>query len=1040
MWLGRKYRFVGQWVWLLLCCVLGMSRGYAQVSSRVEGVLGQYERAMALYRASRYASAEEVFSQIVNRQGGKGEAEELRPEAAFFQALCVARLGRGDAPYQLQCFVEQYPASLRVEEAKYELGAWYYNAKKYKEALRWFASVDEHAFDEEQRAEIAFKHAYSLFQLERFDEALSIFGRVKEQTSYYQAPATYYYAHISYTRGHYSAALEHFRRIDADPSFAPLVPYYIAQILYKQEQYRELAQYVRPLVDSVVSSRQSEMQRMLGEAYFRLEQYDSAHAVLSQYAERMGKNRLTRDDNYLLGLVYYKQGAWAEAAQYLERVPTTSDSVAQSAYYHLGDIYLHLGDTERAQKALGQASELTYDARLQEDALFNYAKLLYEHRYNPFSDAVSAFTRYLTLFPSSRRRDEAYTYLGMAFMGTQNYQGALDALSKIGTANATTRRAYQRASYYRGVEYYQNLRYGGADTLFAKSLEVSDLDNMLRAKALYWRAETNYRLERYALSAMLYQQFLNAPGAFSQPQYQKVPYDLGYTYFKLKDYDQAVSWFRLFTEKMQRDSLGLLTDALVRLGDCLYIQRKYWPAIEYYERAAGVGGLGADYALYQQGCVLGLVSRPEKKIATLSSMSERYPSSPYRSNAYFEIAETYHLLDSLPAAGEYYWRVVNEFPSSANAPSALLQIGLVSYEQDAYEEAIAQLKRVVHDYPGTPSMHEALSALERVYKAQGDVKPYLSYLNEIGQENRVSQGRRDSLYYTTAEAQYMGGQYGRARMSLEEYLREFPEGAGSVAANYYLADCLLRASDSVAALPRLEVVVRRQPNEFYDKALAKVCPIYEQRKEYREALEGYEALERVTSDPRLLQEARYGKLRMVVVLGEEGRIAEYANAVLADERTAPERQLFARYQLGLSLLRSERYEQAYNVFALIGSNTGAATGAEARYRMAEIRAKQGDWGKLQEEVFAFAKRNTPHQYWLAKSFLLLAEGYRQQDDLFQARATLQSILANYEVKDDGIVAEVKAALERLAAEEKARERVIPADTIQFRFAQGREGV
>ena len=95
---------------------------------------------------------------------------------------------------------------------------------------------------------------------------------------------------------------------------------------------------------------------------------------------------------------------------------------------------------------------------------------------------------------------------------------------------------------------------------------------------------------------------------------------------------------------------------------------------------------------------------------------------------------------------------------------------------------------------------------------------------------------------------------------------------------------------------------------------------------------------------------------------------------------------------------------------------------------------------MQGEVFAFAKRNTPHQYWLAKSFLLLAEGYRQQDDLFQARATLQSILANYEVKDDGIVAEVKAALERLAAEEKARERVIPADTIQFRFAQGREGV
>ncbi|KQM08069.1 MAG: hypothetical protein AL399_09370, partial [Candidatus [Bacteroides] periocalifornicus] len=75
-------------------------------------------------------------------------------------------------------------------------------------------------------------------------------------------------------------------------------------------------------------------------------------------------------------------------------------------------------------------------------------------------------------------------------------------------------------------------------------------------------------------------------------------------------------------------------------------------------------------------------------------------------------------------------------------------------------------------------------------------------------------------------------------------------------------------------------------------------------------------------------------------------------------------------------------------------------------------------------VFAFAKRNTPHQYWLAKSFLLLAEGYRTHDDLFQARATLQSIAANYEAKEDGILTEVNAALARIAAEEKARERVI----------------
>ncbi|MGP1363308.1 MAG: tetratricopeptide repeat protein [Bacteroides sp.] len=1006
---------------------------FAQPVVLEESVVNRYERAMALYRARNYGAAAEEFKAITTLDSQ--ESGVLGVEAAFFSAACVARLGRKDAVYELHHFIETYPTSLRLDEARNEVGLFYYNSKRYKEALSWFGAIEVGALDQEQRAELNFRRGYALFMLDRLDEAYSTFAQVKERTSYYQAPATYYYAHIAYTRGNYSAALDNFERIDTDPSFAPVVPYYIAQIYYKQEQYRKLVNYVAPMLETATSSRQAELQRMLGEGYFRLGINDSAALVLGKYVALVGKGALTRDDNYLLGLVNYRQKKWRDAISYLERVPTVEDSVAQNANYHLGDCYLQTGDTERAQKALGLASEQTFDKVVQEDALFNYAKLLYEHRYNPFSDAVSAFSRYIALFPHSKRMDDAYTYLGMSFMATQNYQGALDALSRIGTENATMRRAFQRASYYRGVECFQGLNFEKADSLFAKSLAYSELDNMLQAKALYWRAETHYRLQRYASASKYYQEFLRTPGAFSQPQYKKVPYDLGYTYFKMKEYETAVSWFRKYVEDRKEDSLGLLTDALIRLGDCLYIQRKYWPSIDYYQKANLQGGIGADYALYQQGCVFGLVSRPEKKLEILKTLSDRYPSSVYRSNAYYEIAETYHFLERLVEAKEYYWKVVNEFPSSANAPSSLLQVGLICYEEDRYGEAIENLERVISDYAGTPSMHEAIAALERVYQAQGDVKPYLAYLERIGQSERVSVGRRDSLFYTTAESQYMGGQYNRARMSFEEYLREYPQGAASIAANYYLSDCLLRASDTASALPHLEVVISRQPNEFYERALYKALPVYEQHKEYTRALEGYDALERITSDAVVLQEARYGKLRMAVLSKDEEHIIEYANAVIADERIAPEKQLFAKYHLGMALLRAERYDQAYNTLAQIGSSTGSATGAEARYRMAEIRSIQGDWPKLQEEVFAFARKNTPHQYWLAKAFILLADGYKKEKDYFQARATLQSISVNYNEKEDGILAEVRTKLSQLTDEEKARERVVPSDTIQFDFAR-----
>ena len=61
----------------------------------------------------------------------------------------------------------------------------------------------------------------------------------------------------------------------------------------------------------------------------------------------------------------------------------------------------------------------------------------------------------------------------------------------------------------------------------------------------------------------------------------------------------------------------------------------------------------------------------------------------------------------------------------------------------------------------------------------------------------------------------------------------------------------------------------------------------------------------------------------------------------------------------------------------------------------------------------FIDKNTPHQYWLAKSFIVLAKTYEKQNDLFQATHTLKSVIENYEVKDDGILDEATAYLQQL---------------------------
>ena len=70
----------------------------------------------------------------------------------------------------------------------------------------------------------------------------------------------------------------------------------------------------------------------------------------------------------------------------------------------------------------------------------------------------------------------------------------------------------------------------------------------------------------------------------------------------------------------------------------------------------------------------------------------------------------------------------------------------------------------------------------------------------------------------------------------------------------------------------------------------------------------------------------------------------------------------------------------------------------------------------------FISKNTPHQYWLAKSFILLSDIYLSQGDRFQARHTLKSIVENYPETDDGIIETGQAKLQHLESLDEQEEQ------------------
>ncbi len=786
-----------------------------------------------------------------------------------------------------------------------------------------------------------------------------------------------------------------------DETFSPIAPYYIAQIYYLQKKFKEVIDFAPPLMDSITEKRSAEMAKIIGDSYFYLEEYESAIPYLQMYRDEVG--RIPVADKYQLAYAYYMTGDFEEASRIFERISMTNTEISQSALYHLADCFMKLGDKKRARSAFSSAARMDYNQKIKEDALFNYAKVTYELSYSPFNEAVRAFNSYISQYPASPRVDEAYNFLVMAYMNTRNYRMALESLEKIKEKDAGIEKAYQKVAFYRGMEIFTNQRYNDAITVFDRSLKYEKYDSRIKARTLYWLGESYQMTGDSETAGDFYRLFLNEPASFQTPEHKMVTYSLGYMEFKDQNYSEAERWFREYVNLESDKNSTTISDAYNRLGDCRFVSSKYWQAIEYYDKVIETGKADVDYAYFQKGFSLGLVDRPQGKIETLTELTTRFPNSAFVDDSYFEMGRSYVLLDNMTKARENYLKVVDDFPGSPYMSRSLTQLGLIAKNANRNAEALEYYKKVVSDYPGGSEASNALKSIKDIYVNLNDVDGYLAYVEEIGRG--VSRSEQDSLLYITAENSYLAGNCEKAVTNLTSYLERFPNGSFRLDANYYLADCLLKLNRGEEAYESLLYIIEQPVSMFTEPALVAASRIAFRREEYNQAASIFSRIIEIGEKKTNIRDAEIGLMRCYVELGEYQNTIQAANQVLLQDKLDNQIEKEAKYNIANAYFQQHDVNAAYDWYKQLAVEVNSRYGAEAKFRTAQISFNKGETDVAEEIIFEFIDMNTPHQYWMGKSFLLLSDIYLEKNDDFQAVQTLESVINYYTIKDDGIIEE-----------------------------------
>jgi TolA-binding protein len=723
------------------------------------------------------------------------------------------------------------------------------------------------------------------------------------------------------------------------------------------------------------------------------------------------------EDNYQLGYAYYHSEDYAGAIKYFIKAANSASSLGQNALCHLGDCYIKTGNKQKARLAFSSASQMEFDHDVQANAHFNFAVLSYELLISPFNEAIKSFNDYIIKYPYSDKVDEAYNHLVTAYTTTRNYRLALESIEKIRIKDDNVKRAYQRVAFFRGLELYNDLKFQEAIDLFDKSLENAQFDNLLAARCYYWKAESAFRQQHFAESYDLYDKYIAMPGASQTEEYKQANYGLGYALFSQKKYPDALKCFLKYVNVMGEPATKTIADAYNRIGDCYFMQPAYWVAIENYDKAINLNLSTPAYAYFQKGFLFGLVDRHEKKIETLTQLLEKFPASSYTPDALYEMGRSYVTLGKPQLAINTFNKLIAAHPNSSYVSKSLLQLGIVYYNMDKGQEALKYYKKVIADFPASTEARNALVGIRTVYVDMNDVDAYVAYAAGLGSFANVSLSEQDSLTYKAAENVYMTGDCEKSAKSLSNYLDRFPYGNFKVNATFYLADCRLRSNKLDEAMKGFEFVIAQARNMFTEQALMSASAIYFNQGKFKEALASYQKMETEAEMASNVLDAKIGVMR------SQYRLKHYKDAigatqkVLRDKDLAEESIREATFILARSYQEEKNPEQALTEFHKVAKEVSSLEGAESKYHIIEILVQQKKWKEAEAEVFDFVALNTPHQQMMAKSFILLSDIYAAQDDEFQAIHTLQSVIDNYESKDDGII--TLATNKKIALEAKA---------------------
>ena len=509
-----------------------------------------------------------------------------------------------------------------------------------------------------------------------------------------------------------------------------------------------------------------------------------------------------------------------------------------------------------------------------------------------------------------------------------------------------------------------------------------------------------------------YKEFLNNDLSKKTDEHKRINYDMAYTYFQLKEYSYALSNFQKALDDNKRVDKKIYNDIYLRIADCHFALKNYWPAMEGYNKIINLDSNKTPYAIYQKAISYGFVNRNENKIKALKLLINEFYKSLYTDDALFEIAMTLSFEKKFEESISYYDKILNDFQKSPYFLKSKLNKGLILYNQGFYENSRLVLEEFVLENKSSNLIQEALNVLKEISIDEGSFSDFTIWLKKENL-NIYSDSEIEKNLFKSAEKKFLDKNYKQAIKLLETHLSKYPEGLNSLVSSYYIAEIYYSQNLFEESQKFYESIISKPTNEYTEKSLVRIIEIFKKNNDLEYSISYLEKLYEIAEFQENLRFALLNLMQVYFDKKDDLKSIEFSSKVLEIENIDDKLKWDANLIKARSLMRINDTLNSLKVYEKLEKISDFEKASEALYYKAYKNFKDKKFKSSIEVITNISKLSNNFNYWTVKALLLLSKNYISLNDSFQAVFILESLIENFN-NYPNLVSESKSLLDAIS--------------------------